>query len=187
MPDESALPDRQSIRLKGFDYSSRGCYFVTMYTAQKRCLFGVVADSRTAPNKAGWAVIECWNDLPNHYADVHLDSFVLMPNHVHAIVVLTRPPWAGLKPVATRLPEVVRGFKTFSAKRINQLRGGAGQPVWQRGYYEHIMRTPSAHERIREYIALNPIRWAFDEENPHSRGPADNDSLFVRSLLSKNS
>jgi putative transposase len=187
MADTHSLSDRQSIRLKGYDYSSRGCYFVTICAARRECLFGIVDGDKTVPSPAGWAVVECWNGLPDHYPDVHLDSFVLMPNHVHGIIVLTRPAWNGLQPVATQLSEVVRAFKTFSAQRINQLRVAAGQAVWQRGYFEHIVRTPAAHEGIRKYIAMNPMRWGFDAENPQSRNPEDIDSNFVKTLLSEKS
>lgn len=171
------------IRLKGYDYSQRGCYFVTICAHQKRNLFGAIPGRTVEPNAFGRIVIETWHDLPNHYADVHLDSFVLMPNHVHGILVLTRPAWAGLKPAPTKLSEVVRALKTFSAKRVNRARDTIGQPVWQRNYFERIIRSPREHDAIRRYISENPLRWAFDRDNPDAIRPVDNDRDIVGANL----
>lgn len=123
-------------------------------------------------------------DLPSHYPHVELDAFVIMPNHVHGILVFqddagvgtghagTRTAFttvgAGLKPSPTRrhgLPEVVRAFKTFSARRVNALRRASGSPLWQRSYYEHIIRDERSLGRIREYVMGNPARWDADREN----------------------
>ncbi len=109
-------------------------------------------------------------------SNVQLDAFVVMPNHVHGIIVITNPVVAGAgcvgagsEPAPTKsygLPEIVLQFKTFSARRINDVRGTPGTPVWQRNYYEHIIRNERSLNRIRQYIAENPMRWAFDRENP---------------------
>jgi len=99
-----------------------------------------------------------------------LDLFVIMPNHIHGIILIVG---AGLKPAPTDrikqypLPEIVRGFKTFSARRINVMRVTLGVPVWQRNYYEHIIRNEDELNRIREYIKNNPLQWQFDRENPN--------------------
>ncbi|MFN8475657.1 MAG: transposase [Anaerolineae bacterium] len=166
---------RRSIRLQGYDYSQVGAYFVTVVTRNRECLFGAIVDDVMRLTSLGMVVYSTWNDLPAHYLHVELDAFVVMPNHVHGIIVLSDnvapPVGAGLKPAPTRhtLSEIVRGLKTFSARRINETRGTPGSPVWQRNYYEHIIRDETSLERIRQYIRDNPALWATDAENPRSR------------------
>ena len=161
--------NRRPIRLQGYDYSRAGAYFVTVCTHDRLCLFGEIADRRMALNDAGRMVQQVWDDLPNHYSHVELDECVVMPNHVHGIVVIVG---AGLKPAPTKptkrhgLPEIVRALKAFSARRINEMRGMPGGKIWQRGYYEHIIRNDDELNRIREYIANNPMKWEMDRENP---------------------
>ena len=125
---------------------------------------GHVAHGEMHLNEYGEIVIDCWNALPQHYHHVELNDFVIMPNHVHGIVFLR----AGLKPAPTNQPitEIVRAFKTFSAKKINQLRHTPGSSVWQRNFYEHVIRDDRSLKRIREYIDTNPQRWTLDRENP---------------------
>ncbi len=183
---------RRSIRLAGYDYTQAGAYFVTICTEGRECLLGEIVDGEMRPGDAGAIALAAWNDLPRHYARVRLDTFVIMPNHVHGIIVLTDDVaadvgtgivgadaaglgvGAGLKPAPTQrrhgLPEVVRAFKTFSARRINELRGTPGVPVWQRNYYEHIIRNAASLERIRTYIETNPERWSLDRENLQRSG-----------------
>lgn len=191
----SYIPDRhhrRSIRLQGYDYAQAGAYFVTVCTQDRACLFGDIFDGEMRLNTVGWMVHAGWLGLPDHYAGVELDTFVVMPNHFHGIVVIAddRNPGlagaglvgAGLKPARTKpartkpvpttgvrrhgLPEIVRGFKTFSARRINQTRQAPGVSVWQRNYHEHIIRDEASLRRIREYILNNPVQWALDRENP---------------------
>lgn len=138
---------------------------------------------------------DCWLGLPDHYQHVSLDAFVVMPDHVHGIVVLldtyrvggvrtegagsqsgSGDAWAGLKPAPTNgdafsnvgvrhgLPEIVRALKTYSARRINATRGTPGASVWQRGYYERIVRNEYELNRTRQYIADNPRNWRTDRE-----------------------
>jgi putative transposase len=187
---------RRSIRLKAYDYSTAGAYFVTVCTDGRACLFGDIVDNIVRLNPCGVIVSETWDALPAHYPHLSLDAFVVMPNHVHAIILFDdsddppvgagfkpAPPsggtvesGAGLKPAPTRhaLPEIVRAFKTFSARRINDLRDTPGAPVWQRNYYEHVVRDETALNRIRQYIADNPARWADDPDNP------DNPEMWPR-------
>ena len=124
------------------------------------------------PNRFGAVVERCWHDLVNHYTHVDLDEFVVMPNHIHGVIWLRDPRRAGLKPAPTDdhvrrhgLSEIVRAFKTFSARRINQLRGTAGVAVWQRNYYERVVRNERELNAIREYIRANPLNWHLDREN----------------------
>ena len=172
---------RGSIRLPHYDYTRSGAYFVTICVAGRRCIFGEIVDGVMLPNKNGLVLEEQWAGLPRHYPNVLLDEFVLMPNHVHGIICLTESMQssvgAGFKPaLASRqtkprhgLPEIIRGLKTFSARRINQLRRTPGEPVWQRNYYEHVVRGESDMDAIRRYIVENPLKWVDDAENPRTR------------------
>ena len=171
---------RRSIRLPGYDYAQAGAYFVTICTYNRDCLLGEILGSEMSLTRSGEVVLECWNDLPNHYSYVEIDEFVVMPNHVHGIVVLSdqqrknpnaQNVGAGLKPAPTKrhpLPEIVRAFKTFSSRRINERRGSPGLPLWQRNYYERVIRNERELDAIRQYIVDNPAKWAEDIENPQN-------------------
>ena len=142
----TARPQRQrrSIRLPSYDYGRPGSHFITVCTNQRLCLFGEVAGVEVNLSPCGGIVMNCWHDLVNHYAHVELDAFVVMPNHIHGIIVLTdverrTDVGAGLKPAPKTapsrsygLPEVVRALKTFSSRRINEARATPGESVWQR-------------------------------------------------------
>ncbi|MFZ5909605.1 MAG: transposase, partial [Chloroflexota bacterium] len=116
-------------------------------------------------NQFGKIVQRAWFDLPKHYPHVELGTFCIMPNHVHAVIILTdRRGGSETRPYP--LSEIVRAFKSFSAKRINELRKTQEIPVWQRNYYEHIIRSDEEHNRIHLYIEANPANWMEDDENP---------------------
>jgi putative transposase len=173
---------RRSIRLGGYDYSYPGAYFVTVCAARRGLLFGWISDSRVIENANARIVRDCWLDLPNHYPHVSLDTFVVMPDHIHAIIVLldthkVGDVRAGLKPAPTDgdavedagvrhgLPEIVRALKTYSARRINATRGTPGASVWQRGYYERSVRNERELDLTRKYITSNPRNWRTDREH----------------------
>ena len=178
---------RRSIRLRGYDYAQAGAYFVTICTRNRECLLGDVEEGEMHLSEFGRLAQTTWEDLPRHYPHVRLDAWIVMPNHVHGIIVLTdvddTPVGAGFKPAPTNnagssrhgLPEIVRAFKTFSSRRINAARSAVGAPFWQRNYYEHIIRNDESLNRIRQYIEDNPARWHEDPENPAVRraGPDD--------------
>ncbi len=166
---------RRSIRLKGYDYSTAGAYFVTICTYRRECFLGEITDGEMRLSDAGRMVHLIWEQLPDHYPYIKLDAFVIMPNHVHGIVILN--DWAdmvgaGFKPAPTAggkrhgIPEIIRGFKTFASRRINESREMMGVPTWQRNYYEHVVRNDRALNTIRNYIEANPSQWANDPENP---------------------
>ena len=180
MPDTAVYnPEthhRRSLRLQGYDYTQAGMYCVTICAHSRKCLFGEIVDGQMGLNDMGQIVLECWGDLPRHYKNLKLDYFAIMPNHVHGIMVMSDMPvamvGAGLKPAPTEkrhgLPEMVRALKTFSSKRINEIRSTPGMPVWQRNYYEHVIRDDDGLNRIREYIINNPANWQDDEENQNT-------------------
>jgi putative transposase len=165
MKNSSDTHHRHSLRLKYFDYSLPGAYFVTISTYQKADLLGVITGQIMTPNQFGKIIHSVWLNIPSHYPDVHLDSFVIMPNHVHGLLWIGER--AGFKPAPTKkysLSEIVRSFKAFSTREINKIRETSGSPVWQRNYYEHIVRGDKELNTIREYIEANVLNWPLDNE-----------------------
>ncbi|MDZ4202724.1 MAG: transposase [Gallionella sp.] len=179
MPDKPSfdrhMHHRRSIRLRGYDYSQAGAYFVTLCVHERACLFGAVEGDVVRLNEAGYLVQRLWNQLPEHCSGIELDAFVVMPNHVHGLVLLND---SGAIPKghknlcevnrAPTIGDIVRAYKARCTHGINRLRGTKGLPVWQRNYYEHIIRNESSLQEIREYIANNPAQWAIDRENPNA-------------------
>lgn len=176
---------RRSIRLRGYDYANVGAYFVTIVTYQRELLFD---------NKVFHRVAETmWGRLPRHFRYVRLDECVVMPNHIHGILWIVREerhspdeltdqdlpdnvvPLTGSENVWNASPvqlipgslgAIIGNFKSVTARRINQIRKSPGEPVWQRNYYDHIIRDEDDLMRVRRYILENPIRWVEDSENP---------------------
>jgi REP element-mobilizing transposase RayT len=159
-----SYPERRQIRLDGYDYTRPGQYFITIVTFGREEMFGTIADGSMEWSAAGRAVNDVWKSLPRHYPRISLDAFVVMPNHVHGIIRIDHR--ASDSPSRSPLSEIVRGFKTYAARRVNQHRGVSGVPVWQRGYYERIIRDDRELENVRRYIRENPARWPTDSENP---------------------
>ena len=176
MPDRYN-PDihrRRSRRLKRYDYSHAGAYFITVCTRNRECMFGDIADGEMRLNDAGRIVTEEWMKSADIRNDIELDAFVVMPNHVHGIVVIGCRGTARRAPTCERfgqptvgsIPTIVRAFKSACTKRINDMRNARGTPFWQRNYYEHVIRGEDDLDRIRQYIADNPACWVEDENNP---------------------
>lgn len=168
---------RRSIRLPGYDYRQAGAYFVTVCTYNRMMLFGDVVNDEMRLNEAGRIVQATWDKLPEHYHHLELDEWVVMPNHVHGIITLvdTHDVGAGLRSAPTPagnkrhpLSKIIRAFKSFSARRINEHRSTPGVPVWQRNYYEHVIRNESDLHDIRHYIVHNPAKWADDPNYPRN-------------------
>lgn len=194
---------RRSIRLKGYDYSQEGAYYVTIVTQHRLCLFGDVVNDEMRLSDAGRMIKSEWIGLPKRFPNVELDEFVLMPNHMHGIIVITdkmdgtrrattrvaptdaNPDWnsvgAGLVPAQHDAPDenthdptlgnIVGAWKsTVTDEYIHGVHDLHWEPfqrkLWQRGYYEHIIRDEKDLARIREYIINNPANWDADEENP---------------------
>ncbi len=157
--------NRQSIRLKGYDYRRPGGYFVTICTWQRDPVFGNIFTYKMQMNDCGRIVEKAWLDLPHRYPHVELDEFIVMPDHFHGILFLIENPQE-LSAKRYGLPEIVKGFKSQSARQINLIQDTKGIPVWQRGYYDRIIRNESELELIRKYILFNPTRWELDKEYP---------------------
>jgi len=167
---------RRSIRLKGYDYSKAGAYFVTICAQNRECLLGDIVDGETRLNDAGKMVKRCWGEIPTHFPHVELDEFIVMPNHMHGIIVIC-PTGRGMacraptqrqfaKPIAGSLSTIIGSFKSATTRQINHIRNTPGHHVWQRNYYERIIRSEEEMDRIRTYIIDNPVKWAGDEDNP---------------------
>ena len=163
---------RRSLRLPRFDYTQQGAYFVTVCTDGRELLFGEVMDDKVKLNALGRIAVEEWLKSAQVRTEITLDTCVVMPNHIHGIVMITDGRGRSDRPVAPSGPRprslgaLMAGFKSAATKRINTMRGTPGAAVWQRNYYEHIIRNEAALNRIRQYIADNPARWAEDPENP---------------------
>jgi len=186
MPYDPKRRNRRSIRLPDYDYSQPGAYFVTACTHNRVCLFGQVIGGGMQLNSYGRIVTEEWHRTERIHNHVALDASVVMPNHVHGSIGITvdldddgsndRRDTARRVPTRTNrrfgqprpgsLPTIVRGFKGAATCRINRRRGTPGEPVWQRNYYEHIVRDRRELERIRRYIHRNPARWHRDRNHP---------------------
>jgi putative transposase len=167
---------RRSIRLKGYDYSQAGAYYVTIVARNHVCLFGQVFNAEMRLNDAGQMIQSQWGALPRRFPNVELDEYVVMPNHMHGIILIGDGADGGVgaiheSPLRIQrrkmlLPKIIGYFKMNTAKHINGMRDTQGAPVWQRNYYEHIVRNEQDLARIREYIVNNPARWEIDQENP---------------------
>ncbi len=168
---------RRSIRLKDYDYASPGAYFVTVCTHDRECLFGEIVDGQMMLNENGLIVVGEWERASIIREEIEIDSFVVMPNHLHGIVIIKEkdadsnvgasgrtPLLHG--PAPKSLGSLITGFKSSVTKRVNILRRTPGAPLWQRGFYEHVIRDTDNMNLIREYIITNPARWALDLENP---------------------
>jgi len=181
---------RRSTRLPGYDYAARGGYFVTLCTQARICLFGEIAGGEMRLNFLGEIVREEWFKSAVIRPRLRLDEaeFVVMPNHIHGIIWILREPPSpsvgatGRSPLASprgprpgSVAAIVAGFKSATTTLINRKRNTPGAPVWQRNFYEHIIRQGEPLEPIRRYILENPARWAFDRENPHADQPEAED------------
>lgn len=191
MNDEKVGHQRKSIRLSGYDCSLAGGYFITIVTKGREQLFGSIVDGKMKLNVVGRIVYRTWIEIPAHYPYVELDTFCVMPNHFHGIIILKDDCRGGsankesVPEIATSgkkflannaqtrpyprhkrhgLSEIVRWFKSFSARRINAIRKISGVSVWQRNYYEHIIRDERDYANIFDYIQTNPLNWETDEE-----------------------
>ena len=166
---------RRSIRLRDYNYSSAGAYFLTLCAYNREMLFGEMSEGEMTLHCAGRIVADEWRRSAKVRAEIELDEWIVMPNHLHGIVIITGGGLGmrrGDRPVAPTGPKpksigaLIAGFKSATTKRINAMRGTPGSLVWQRGYYDHVVRGEAPLKRIRQYIRENPLRWDEDPENP---------------------
>ena len=177
---------RRSIRLPEYDYSRPGAYYVTIVAWYRECLFGEVVRGEMALSKFGLVAKQQWEKLPKRFPNIELGAFVIMPNHMHGIIVIingrgtagnlndhngessrrapTREQFQ--KPVKGSIPTIVRSYKSSVSYRINLMRGTKDVPLWQRYYYEHVIRDEQDLQNKTDYIEANPMLWDKDDENP---------------------
>jgi putative transposase len=177
MPD---IEGRHSIRLTGYDYSQPGYYFVTICTQGRRPILGSVINGNLKLNWMGEMVMDVWMQIPRRYPGIDVDLGVVMPNHVHGIVIVgagshARPPTGhGGRPQGgaptLSLPDVIHRFKSLTTRR--SVAGGprqgttaAQRPLWQRSFYDRVIRNDRELNAIREYIQANPANWEKDEDH----------------------
>ena len=212
MKYDSQIHHRRSIRITNYDYAGMGSYFVTICTYNKESLFGDIINMKIRLNDLGKVVEECWRAIPIHFEMVELDTFVVMPNHVHGIIMITdtttlvgathasplssttrtnicQSPldidsdsrWATHAsplrsscsthpkgPNSQSLGAIIGSFKSEVSKWYHKINTTPSQTVWQRNYYEHIIRNDTEWDQIRQYIKSNPARWNEDRENPNT-------------------
>ena len=188
---DPAIHHRRSIRLQGYDYSRAGMYFITLCCDNRRCLFGRVENGQMLLNEAGRVADACWLEIPTHFPNAVLHAHVIMPNHVHGIVELSSRPNGAVGPVGAEnfLPlraqpqrnefqkmipksigSIVKGYKIGVTKwfrnRDSDSVNDSSVKVWQRSYYEHIIRDERAYQAISTYIRNNPLKWGRDKFHP---------------------
>ena len=187
MKYDPEIHHRRSVRLRGYDYARAAAYFVTVCVHEKEHLFGEVVEGEIVLNEAGRMVEAWWRAIPRRYATVQVDSFVVMPNHIHGIIRIVGAdprvrPSKGAHVGADKqgahigapLHRVVQWFKTMTTNDYLRCVHKLGWPplsgkLWQRNYYEHISRNQRELNVIREYIATNPVRWDMDPKNPTAK------------------
>ena len=178
---------RRSIRLKGYDYSQAGLYFITICVHEKKHLFGNIENGEMILNDAGKIANECWLEIPNHFPNAVLHEHIVMPNHVHGVIQLLKnndtvgidnyqslfphpspqpstqqPPKNEFQKIIPRsIGSIVRGFKIGVTKWVHA--NSEIHTVWQRNYYEHIIRDEQSYQKISEYIVNNPANWKNDK------------------------
>jgi putative transposase len=166
VPYDPRVHHRRSIRLSAFDYRCAGAYFVTICTYGRECILGDIRDGVCSLTDTGQMVLDVWLGIPQYHQGVAIDASVVMPNHIHGIVWLSAPEGDGAHTgLPLSLPEVVQRFKSLTTARYRAATGMAR--LWQRNYYERVIRNERELDGIRQYIIMNPDRWAEDADNPH--------------------
>ena len=178
---------RKSNRLQNYDYSQAGYYFVTICTQNRQCLFGEIVEGQMILNEVGKIIGRWWDQTKNKFPNIELDEFVIMPNHFHGIIALVGadlrvcPDSPGQDATAKRikqgehtgspLQKIIQWFKTMTTNEcIQGVKSGICSPfakrLWQRSFYDHVIRDEQSLHDIREYIQNNPLDWELDENNP---------------------
>ena len=198
----STAHHRHATRKVGYDYTQAGAYFVTIVTAERAGRFGTIVDGEMNLNGVGQMLLNEWQRLPGRFSGLEVDAFMIMPNHIHGLLILyppsvvttddivgaqrdgssPQPSIVPLRPHASRVgiddgdsaPHVntgsvgaiVRAFKSSTTLRYHRMRAAEPGLLWQRNYYEHIVRGSASLDHIRAYILINPTQWELDHENP---------------------
>ena len=179
---------RKSVRLKEYDYSHPGAYFITICTHNRESVFGHIENGELIFKRFGRLIFSQWNNIPEHFRNVRLDELIIMPNHIHGVLFITdvgakhfrRKGDPNLRELSKNasplrmahgtktgsLSAIIQNYKSVTTRKINKIRQKPGTKFWQRNYYEHIIRNEKELNQIRQYIIDNPLNWEADEENP---------------------
>ncbi len=182
---------RKSIRLPNYDYSQVGWYYVTICTKDRKCVFGKIVNGEMKLNDVGEMMNMWWLKIPKRFQNVRLNEYQIMPNHIHGIIIINNGRTHGSAPTMNRIKfvvgvdpcvdpnnrqkqlffKIIQWFKTMTTNHyIRGVRDNNWQPfskrLWQRNYYEHIIRNEKSLNKIRKYIRLNPLIWDRDRNNP---------------------
>ncbi|MFA6947545.1 MAG: transposase [Eubacteriales bacterium] len=164
------LPKRKRIRLEGYDYSQNGAYFITICTQNRECLLGDIIVGQglcsCRLSKSGNDVKQEIENIDTHFSGIHIDKYVIMPNHVHMILVLRRQSVLCVgrqeqSPCPT-VGDIICAVKSLSTKTANKNDGVIGRKIWQYRFYDHIIRNEQEYQKIWEYIDTNPLKWSED-------------------------
>ncbi len=170
------IHNRHSIRLEGYDYAQSGSYFVTICTQNHKCLFGTINNEQMILNIGGYMIKSWWYEIQNKFSNIELREFVIMPNHLHGIITINETVGADLcvcpnksgEHVGSPLHRMIQWFKTMTTNQyIRLVKQNILPPfdkrLWQRNYYEHIIRNEPSYLEIARYIVENPLNWETDE------------------------
>ncbi len=175
---------RHSIRMKGFDYATPWWYYVTICVHQHFPFLGKVEDGKVALSIAGRIAQECWEQIPEHFPNVELDYFVIMPNHIHGVIIINEKKeiqdsrdvkfnvptkkeyFSQISPKKNSLSTIVRTFKAAVTRECK--RKGYNRFCWQSSFYDRIIRNEKELFEIRKYIEYNPLKWEFEKEIPEN-------------------
>ena len=189
MGPEPEKHSRRSIRMEGYDYTLPGAYFVTIISFCRDCHFGEIKDGFIQHSEIGKIVNNCWMRIPRYFNNTTLDECTLMPNHLHGIIFIKESPCKGnafdnvdssqsesilsnalpLRQVGSQsgsLSSIIQNFKSVSTRIVNKQFFKPGNKIWQRNYFERIIRNERELKAIRQYIRDNPLNWETDKENP---------------------
>jgi putative transposase len=186
MPFDPSTYHRRSIRLENYDYTQPGAYFITITTNERKQIFGEILSDDISLNKLGNIVRLEWERLPKRFDHIELGPFVIMPNHLHGIIIISRRDTGKLEidkndqrsprvlnteqfgaPVEGSIPTIIRSFKSSVSLRCRLIVGKEAKSIWQSGYYEHIVRDVADMDRITGYIQANPSNWMKDVQSGH--------------------
>ena len=182
---------RRTIRLQDYDYSQAGAYFITVCTKNRERLFGDVVGETMNLSVVGKMAKMFFEAIPSHFQSVALDEFIVMPNHLHGIIIIQNVGVQNFEPLQKQnifqhiipksLGSIIRTYKSAVTHWCRN--NGYGNFVWQRNYHEHIIRKEEALNCIREYIMTNPLSWDLDKENPYQKGEDEFDKWLKRQFI----
>jgi REP element-mobilizing transposase RayT len=169
----------ESVRLKDWDYSMPWWYYITINTKNHICWFGDIINNKIILNQLGKIVEQCWVEIPNHYPSVELDEYVIMPNHIHGIVIISKSgkrrdvacnvstnKFSKISPKPGSLSVIIRSFKSAIAKQIHEI--SYGKFAWQPRFYDRIIRNEKELYNIKKYIEQNPLKWEIEKHIPEN-------------------